>query len=71
MIFAAFLIAISCIFGLIGYGLAKFFFGLTIGWFMKVLLWIFVFLLVFRNSMAGKDLLLQCIHVFIKDQTVV
>ena len=46
MVFAAFLIAISCIFGLIGYGLAKFFFGLTIGWFMKVLLWIFVFLLV-------------------------
>ena len=46
MIFAAFLIAISCIFGLIGYGLAKFFFGLTIGWFMKVLWWIFVFLLV-------------------------
>ena len=46
MIFAAFIIAISCIFGLIGYGLAKFFFGLTIGWFMKVLLWIFVFLLV-------------------------
>ena len=46
MIFAAFLIAISCIFGILAYGLAKFFFGLTIGWFMKVLLWIFVFLLV-------------------------
>ena len=46
MVFAAFLIALACIFGLIGYGLAKFFFGLTIGWFMKVLLWIFVFLLV-------------------------